>query len=345
MREEGSDETHSRESQERGGGESNDPTNMSLRQKQIVAARMDEAGCTREQIRKAIDYKTDDGVRGRISEGKKLLAEMNDNIVTDYVWTGASGNITELPRYVGALECEGNFAVIGDFHIPTTQYKWLRDAVLPICERHLKPPRKLILAGDLFNMDALSEYKNITPPISLTTELTIGRAVMAQLLSVFDEVYYIMGNHDHRLHKVLDGDVSNELLRGIITPLRNRLQISPYKYMRVTSGGHQWHIAHQRNYSRNVLNVANKLANKHNMNVITWHEHHVGKGRDEWNRHTIVNGGGLHDPEMMAYVSVDDSTSPKMKNGFVLLIDGTAHLITPYPSMTNINRWLSEAGV
>jgi len=256
-------------------------------------------------------------------------------MLKEYIFDGGSQQEIALPRYTGAWEKEGNFAIIGDMHLPTTKFRWLNGVVLPICQK--QNLKQLILAGDLFNFDALSHFQNITPSIELTTELEIGKQIMQHLFNYFDNIYYFMGNHDYRIHRLFDGDIKSELVRDMIS---SKLEVSTYAYMTVTSGNEHWRITHPKNYSRIQLRNADELAQKYQTNIISWHEHHIGVGRDKYNHYTIVNGGGMFDTELMAYVSLEDSIMPRMKNGFVMLIDGTAEVITPYASMTKIEKWL-----
>lgn len=240
----------------------------------------------------------------------------------------------QVPVFNTALHYEGDCIVVGDVHVPTTDWEFTA-RVAQVAENWLPPGnRVLCIVGDLINADAMSKYDHIVPPISIDDELKAARALIQHWLTVFDRIYYGMGNHEFRILKDGWGTLLFELLGDA------RLTVSKYTHMTVESGGIHWLLTHQRNYSRIKGRVADQLALKFQTNVITHHEHHVAIQRDTYNHYTIVNNGTLADPEKLAYVQLVQSTSAEMCQGFTLLHSGTAHLLTPYETFTNWSHWL-----
>ena len=253
------------------------------------------------------------------------------------------GSITaaDVPRFDGAWNLQGDFMVINDVHIPATNWNFA-ECMLEIAETNLSSPRKLIIAGDLINGDALSRWDNVVLITPLADELTYAEAFLNHLAGVFDEIYMTRGNHENRLLFGLRGQIHAPQFRRMFTD-NPRVHFSMYSYLDVTSGGERWHITHQRNYSINPLTVARKLATKHNAHIISAHQHHSAAGRDLSNRFACIDSGGLHDPRLMAYVGLEDSTSPNMANGFVLLRDGIGTLFTPADyRLFDWQRWLIQ---
>lgn len=243
-----------------------------------------------------------------------------------------------IARYDGHLRIEADRAiVVGDVHVPTTDWAFAQRVVdLAKVER----VKTLCIVGDLFNFDALSDYANLVPGISLQTEIAAARELIASWLETFDRVYMCLGNHEHRLMRKTNTALGWTEINAMIAQ-SPRFVLSPYAFMDIRSGDERWRLTHQRNYSKRKLTVANGLAMKLRMNVITHHEHHSALGLADDGDHAIVNNGGLHDAQSMAYVQLVDSTSPRMTQGFVYLDRGTAHLLTPYSALTNWSRWLT----
>ena len=104
-----------------------------------------------------------------------------------------------------------------------------------------------------------------------------------------------------------------------------------------------WRATHQLNYSRLKGRVGDDLAQKFQCNIITHHQHHTGKIMDRYGRYVIIDNGGLHASEMMAYVGLRDSTIPVMTKGFTVIQGGVGELVTPYPAFTDMSRWLAPA--
>lgn len=242
-------------------------------------------------------------------------------------------------RYTGWWNLTGDFLVINDVHIPATNWKFAEMA-LTVAERELPRPRRLIIAGDLINGDALSRFQDLVLGTPLQDELTHAEAYLDYLAGYFDEIFFFRGNHESRLLYSLQGQIHAPQFRRMFTE-RDKVHFSMYPYMTVMSGGQPWHITHQRNYSQSPLTVARKMAVKKQSHVISAHQHHAAVGRDLSNRWTCIDSAGLHDSELMAYVMMEDSTAPVMNNSFVLLREGVGENITPPEYMqTNWARWL-----
>ncbi len=255
------------------------------------------------------------------------------------VYTGDVPKHAHVPLYTGALQLEGDFIVVGDVHMPTTDWKLL-DMLLSVAKNHLEYPRKLCIIGDLINADVASHYDADAPSPSYIIEQAETYKWFSRVGDVFDEIYYSMGNHERRILKRNQGDFGKESFKWMLAHEHApKVEISFYGYMLLTSGGHLWRATHQRNYSRNKQTVGNKLATLNECNIIAHHQHHVSTGRNESNKYTIIDNGGLHNWREMAYVALDDSTSPVMNNGFTLLKNGVGNLITPYPTMTDFEQW------
>ena len=62
-------------------------------------------------------------------------------------------------------------------------------------------------------------------------------------------------------------------------------------------------------------------------------------GWDRFKRYVIVNNGGLFDQSQMTYAVIDDSKSANMQNGFTLLRNGHANLLSVEP-FTDWSVWL-----
>ena len=247
----------------------------------------------------------------------------------------------DMPIYTETPTLEGDCIVVGDIHIPTTFWE-LADMVNVVAS-HLDNPA-LIIAGDLINADALSSYPFTVAPPSLQTELSIARNLLQMWSETFGLIIMIMGNHEMRVFKNLYGSIGGVDIRSLfVGDVGDKFELYNIGQVIVNSGDERWRITHQNSYSKIKGRTANILAQKHQSNIISHHEHHIAMMRDDYDYYTIVNNGGLHDHEKMAYVSQFDSNRPIMNNGFTMLRDGVAHLFTPYHSMTDWNQWDIDA--
>ncbi len=281
-----------------------------------------------------------DSIRGRVSRhGRAIGVRVSDGVPAPIVQVGA---VPVLPLWnaLPYVDTE-TVLVLGDVHIPATDWLLL-ELVVKFAEKHMrKGNRTLCIVGDLLNFDAISRYPHIVAPVAATDELRAINVILKYLFKIFDRIFYSMGNHDHRFHKFFSGVFGLMELRALMTASidAGKLRMVNQTQQIVKHGDVIWRLTHQQNYSKIKGRVADTLAIKHMSNVITHHEHHVNVSRDSYNRYTTINNGMLGNYEMMDYVQLVDSTSNVMCNGFSFVRNGTGHLLTPYPTMTDWDMW------
>lgn len=260
--------------------------------------------------------------------------------IDEYTFTDLEVENVKIPRFDGEPHIYGDCIVTGDFQLPTTDYE-MAERVL-VVGRALGI-KTLLIVGDWVNMDAFSKYDHIVPPIPFATEVQVSVRLMERYARWFDDIWLALGNHEHRLLKLMKGDVSGSMLGRLLSAVGDKLHITPYSHIIIHSGGQTWRATHQVNYSKIKGRVGDELAQKYQMNILTHHQHHAAKLMDRYGRYVIIDNGGLFDADKMAYVKLRDSTSVGMTKGFTVLLRGTGHLLTPYPAFTDFDLWLSQA--
>jgi hypothetical protein len=233
------------------------------------------------------------------------------------------------------LELSGNWMVVGDVHVPCTDYDF---AQLPALMAKKHKIKNLLIAGDLYSMDAFSKYPKRVDHATWHQEKNAAIQLMSEWVRVFDRVVLLMGNHERRLEKLAEGayddsDIFAQLLGS------GKVETSPFGWCTIKTPTGMWRATHQRNYSKIQLRVASELAHKYQMNIISHHEHHLAMGWDRFKNYVIVSNGGLFDVNKMAYVNMDDSTSAGMTKGFTMLKGGYPFLFGEEP-FTDWGHWL-----
>ena len=281
-------------------------------------------------------------VRARLSEARRQSTRVESLPSPAPVSLPSEVYSGRLPAYItpvytghGVYEVD-RALVCGDVHIPCTDWAFAERMCQLALARKIDT---LFVVGDFWNMDALSRYDHVAPPAPLAVELEMGSKLMMRWRQVFKRIVVRLGNHDVRLHKAVAGGLPTELWE-LFLEAGSGVEFAPYGHVEIISGGQRWRATHQAAYSRIKLRVADDLANKYAANVLSFHQHHIGKTRDKWNRYTIIDGGGLFDADKFAYVNLFDNPLPVMNQGFVLLEDGWAEVLTPYPTMTKWSQWL-----
>jgi len=226
-----------------------------------------------------------------------------------------------------AWRLSGDWLIVGDVHVPFTDWQWAERVLAVARQRKI---RNLLIAGDFFDLSQFSLYIHVITPPTWAQEREAARIVLKAWLTWFHEIRIIMGNHDRRLQKFTAGAFEEADILALVTT-NQKVTINGRGFAVIDTPQGEWRITHPRNYSINRLTVASDLAAKHDQHILSFHEHHVGLGWDRYGRHCVVNGGCLVDPGKLAYVSLDDSKSAAMSNGFVTLINGVPTIYANEP--------------
>jgi hypothetical protein len=212
-----------------------------------------------------------------------------------------------------------------------------------IAERHLPLPRKLIIAGDLVNLDAFSGYEPVEDNLpDFSAEIEASDDFFDQIGKTFQEILWFYGNHEERGTRGSGGVISPlTIARTILGEKLNKVQVNSRGFCHMISGGREWLIAHGKNYSVQQLNVAEWLSWKYHCNVVSFHEHHLAMGYDRYKKYQVINGGGLFQADQLGYAVKQASKSANMQNGFVLFRRGYPHLFGP-DGFTDWRLWIDD---
>lgn len=218
------------------------------------------------------------------------------------------------------VEDEG-VAVTADWHIPLYDPAYVNYFIDTARDMNV---RTLVIGGDFFNFDALSQYQPKQEDAGLERELAEGQKVMNVLLESFDRIVYIWGNHDARLHKALGFAIQfKEAMKLVFGSLGkgalDSIEFSNLDHCYVDQGdGRSWRICHPANYSRIPLSTPRALAAKYNCGVIAAHAHHCAIGTAVNGEDLVLEAGGLFDREKTAYLQ-RSTTFPTWAQGFAIL--------------------------
>lgn len=233
------------------------------------------------------------------------------------------------------FELAGDWMVVGDVHVPCTDYDFA--SLMPLVAKKQRI-KNLLVAGDLYSMDAFSTYPKRIDHATWHQEKAAAIQLMAEWTRAFDRVVLLMGNHERRLEKFAEGAFDAE---DVFAELKGsgKVEASNFGWCTIKTKTGMWRATHQRNYSINQLVVVDQLAHKYQMNIIGHHEHHLAIGWDRYKNYIVINNGGLFDVTKMAYVNMDDSKSSGMAKGFTMLKNGHPHVFGESP-FTDWNRWI-----
>jgi len=195
-----------------------------------------------------------------------------------------------------------------------------------------------VIAGDLLNASDASRHPKTRKQIVMEAEKESAQASLKAENRIADETEIFLGNHDEWMSRLLDGllntaDYYGWLLSGLDTSKIHAIEDTK---LFIHSGSTRWLVGHGSEYSKNVGTLSKQLTIAYESNVISHHEHHLGVGRDDYNRYTWIANGMEADWALFDYVNAHMNKQNVMKNAFTVLINGTFKMFTPYPEW---QRW------
>lgn len=229
------------------------------------------------------------------------------------------------------LPLDRQYAITADWHIPLYDPEYVNRFIEDARERNV---RDLVVAGDFFNMDSLSQYQPKQDSAGLEAELNESMMVMKALLESFDKITYLWGNHDARLHKALGFTIQFKEAMKLVF---GSLGVDALERITFTNLDHlwlgaeeeeRWYVCHPGSYTRIPLSTARTLATKYNASVITAHSHHCAVGYSINGRNVVAEIGGLFDRHKTGYLQ-RSTTFPTWAQGYAFIDDGRLIVRSP----------------
>lgn len=211
--------------------------------------------------------------------------------------------------------------ILSDLHIPFHDPAWI-ERVATYALRQGIP--RLLIAGDLLDAKALSSFPTQSS-YSYEEELEEAVPIINELARVF-RVHIIMGNHDDRLARRLNRELSPRTVYRLAFPAA---EVHFHHHALV---GHNWLVAHPRNYSRVSGQPAHQLVAKFGRNVAIAHTHKWTITRDASGTKWVVETGGCFDPRRLDYVHRELSTMPFPQQG-ALIVDEEERPMLLHPEL------------
>ena len=272
----------------------------------------------------------------KIAEGVGIRPTTLDRRLRDWAKVNGTSKLSKpkgsFVRWDQPPRFDGDATIAGDFHLPYLDHDFA-ELMLETSVALLPKPRRLIIAGDLFNMDAFSAFVAMGEKPSFREELEAAARFLRDAQKVYDEIEVLLGNHEFRFVYKLIGEVGGKELGKLVGV--DGINFYEYSHCVLSSVTGEWRITHQRNYSTNSQTVGKKLAHKFRQHVITHHQHKVSKGFDDSGNSVIIDNGCLADPAMLDYANSIDNTSPVMTQSFVIVRDGVGNLFANNTAFTD----------
>jgi UDP-2,3-diacylglucosamine pyrophosphatase LpxH len=226
--------------------------------------------------------------------------------------------VLEQPLRINVTKA-GAGAITADWHHPLADYDLINSFLDHAVS--IGATNWLVVAGDWFNIDALSAFDSKDDKrASMEQEFFGSNVAMERVLKVFKRVYLSWGNHDARVHKALGYKVSfARSMRMMFSDLDNKevrkISLSNLDHVLIDTPNGPYRVVHPKTYNSSPLVTARKLASKELSNIITGHSHHTAIGHDVSGTFVCAEIGGFFDADKTQYLQ-RTTTYPKWQNGY-----------------------------
>jgi hypothetical protein len=184
-----------------------------------------------------------------------------------------------------------------------------------------------ILAGDVVHFDKLSGWEpNWTDKgrISFSAEVDIARNELKKISGQFKRIDYVLGNHEGRLLRSLQTEISPRELLRILEINNPQWNIAPYYFSYLDTVGGRYIIEHPKNAGKFS---ASKLCSKYLTHILMAHSHQLNFTKDPSGKYYAIEMGCAADEDFMAYCSQRHNMAPMHGLGAVIVRNGYPWLL------------------
>lgn len=220
-------------------------------------------------------------------------------------------NISDKPERIHSER----IGILSDLHVPYHSERWLARAIETFWKLKID---QIIVNGDFIDLGTISRhlgnyYRN---RMDVEVELKIASKILDILAKSFKSIIFLSGNHSIRAIHKMGGEISLQSFYKMIGSHEN-VRVSSYSYAYVNK---TVVVGHPRQYSRIRGNLAQKISQSWQKNIILGHEHHSAMSASADNKFQAVAVGCLADISKIEYNVREINDMPRMNNGFAAII-------------------------
>ena len=239
----------------------------------------------------------------------------------------AGGDLYEIPRITAE-----RVIIASDLHVPFHNRAMIT-RLLDLGEA--LGVQTLVIIGDLFDNWVFSRFEHRTREIPWKEERKAADAIIGQMLKVFSDIHIIPGNHDVRILRQLQFQIT---FPDLCQLLESGKHVKEYLYPRILLNNNSI-LVHPGSYSRRPAAVPIELVGKYRKDVYMGHTHVQALAWDPSGQNLAVEVGCLVDQARTDYKNLDVTTHPEWIPGFVAVLNGETFL---FNERTNWSRWIKK---
>lgn len=202
--------------------------------------------------------------------------------------------------------------IFSDLHFPLVSKEWVEQGMK--CADAWES-EYLILNGDVMDLNEISRHMGhyYRRRKELSDDFDSTEAFLKYVCPRFKEVIWLSGNHCiQRLIQVFRGELGAQRILNMLGQYSN-LRITSRSFIDVNGS---IRVCHPRQYSRVRGALAQRLAARWQMHIVTGHEHHAAKGFSNCGKFQAVAVPCMADTQAQDYVRNELNDFPEPMNGF-----------------------------
>ena len=222
---------------------------------------------------------------------------------------------------------DSRIAIASDVHIPYHDEKLLA-RFLHRCEEY--SIESIVWLGDLLDLPTFSSWGRTDYTTLFPRELGMARTVLEMASEIVGVQYWSSGNHEYRLFRKNEAQFGMEHLARLVgvQPLLEDARLIVSDNPSLDAGYNQrtgkwdWMLTHPAKYGKQPLVFPGQLASLYQQHVLSAHAHHWAMGTDPTGKYTVIETGGLFQPNYHEYVNYRVTGHRRWAQGFWFLVDG-----------------------
>jgi endogenous inhibitor of DNA gyrase (YacG/DUF329 family)/predicted phosphodiesterase len=237
-------------------------------------------------------------------------------------WTKVRNKISASTAWAGIdldpiVEINSGYpiTVLSDIHAPLHSGPWMTRAI----EHAIKLESKIaIINGDFIDANQISKHLGtyFRRKQMLGDDFEAGAALMEIFSQVFENVYFLAGNHCiQRLNKLFGGEVAANRFWKIFGSHEN-IKVTERSFLVANKNTL---IGHPRSYSRSRSVLPQKIAMVKQKHVVLGHGHHGGMGYSQDGKWIGWDIPCLANLELQDYTTFEINDMPQPINGYGVL--------------------------
>jgi hypothetical protein len=159
---------------------------------------------------------------------------------------------------------------------------------------------------------------------NISQELRAARKCVKAMAECFENIDFLLGNHDGRFLKALGSPMFPDELLILIEQNNPKWRVAPYYYSRLITEDGVYQVEHPKTWAKNS---PIKLASKYRCHILQAHSHKWAKDLDISGRYWAIHMGCIVDETRLPYAAQRHNTAEAHMQGAVIVRDGYPYLL------------------